>query len=90
MAIMRTTLTLDPDVAAMLKKEMRQQKATLKETINKALRAGLQAAPDPAPTSQPYRMGTLNLGRPLINLDRTSEVLAMLDDLDFAETGKLK
>jgi hypothetical protein len=87
---MRTTLTLDPDVAAMLKKEMRQQKATLKETINKALRAGLQAAPRAETPSQPYRMKALNLGKPLMNLDCTSEILAMLDDVDFAETGKLK
>lgn len=87
---MRTTLTLDPDVAAMLKKEMRQQKATLKETINKALRAGLQAPPNGGAPPQPYRMGTLNTGKPLMNLDRTSEVLAMLDEIDFLETGKLK
>lgn len=87
---MRTTLTLDPDVAAMLKKEMRQQKATLKETINRALRVGLQAAPNAATPPKPYRMGTLNLGKPLMNLDSTSEVLAILDDIDFAETGKLK
>ena len=87
---MRTTLTLDPDVAAMLKKEMRQQKATLKETINRALRAGLQAPPTAATPPQPYRMGTLSLGKLLINIDSASEALAMLDDIDFAETGKLK
>jgi len=87
---MRTTLTLDPDVAAMLKKEMRQQKATLKETINKALRAGLQAPPHAGAPPQPYRMGTLSLGKLLINIDCASEALALLDDLDFAETGKLK
>ena len=87
---MRTTLTLDPDVAAMLRKEMRQQKATLKATINRALRAGLQASPSAATPSQPYRMGTLNTGKLLINIDCASEALAILDDLDFAETGKLK
>ncbi len=87
---MRTTLTLDPDVAAMLKKEMRQQKATLKETINKALRAGLQPSPNAGTPPQPYRMGTLSLGKLLIDITSSSEALAMLDDLDFAETGKYK
>lgn len=87
---MRTTLTLDPDVAAMLKKEMRQQKATLKETINKALRAGLQANPAKQPVT-PYRMTRfLNTGPFLIDITCAGEALALLDDLDFAETGKLK
>lgn len=87
---MRTTLTLDPDVAAMLKKEMRQQKATLKETINRALRAGLQAPPNAGAPPKPYRMGTLSLGKPLMDITRSSVALAILDDLDFAETGKYK
>lgn len=87
---MRTTLTLDPDVAAMLKKEMRQQKATLKETINRALRAGLQTPPNGGTPPQPYRMKTLSLGKLLINIDSASEALAILDDIDFTETGKLK
>lgn len=82
---MRTTLTLDPDVAAMLKREMRQQKATLKQTINRALRAGLLASPCAGTPSEPYRMKTLSLGKLLMNIDCTSEALATLDELDAAD-----
>jgi hypothetical protein len=40
---MRTTLTLDPDVAMKLKKRMDEEKLTLKETVNQTLRFGFKA-----------------------------------------------
>ena len=41
---MRTTLTLDPDVAAMLKKAVAKGDATFKDVVNIALRKGLNPA----------------------------------------------
>jgi len=38
---MRTTLTLDPDVARGIKARMAGKRASLKQTVNEALRAGL-------------------------------------------------
>lgn len=38
---MRTTLTLDPDVARRLKARMTEKKLSLKRAVNDALRAGL-------------------------------------------------
>lgn len=49
---MRTTLTLDEDVASRLKQLMRKHKLTLKAAVNHALRRGLSAEahqPPPAP-----------------------------------------
>jgi len=40
---MRTTLTLEPDVAALVKKAMKARKASLKEVVNDAIRAALTA-----------------------------------------------
>lgn len=40
---MRTTLTLDDDIAAMLKEEMRRSGRSFKETVNTILRKGLSA-----------------------------------------------
>ncbi len=45
---MRTTLTLDPDVAAMLKKAVAGGKSSFKDVVNAALRAGLQSQQAPA------------------------------------------
>lgn len=38
---MRTTLTIDPDVAQRLKARMAEQELSLKQVVNEALRAGL-------------------------------------------------
>lgn len=38
---MRTTLTLDPDVARRLKARMAEKKLSMKQVVNEALRAGL-------------------------------------------------
>jgi uncharacterized protein (DUF4415 family) len=40
---MRTTLTLDDDVVAKLKEEMRRSGRSFKETVNAVLRNGLNA-----------------------------------------------
>ncbi len=39
---MRTTLTLEPDVARRLRKKMADKKLTLKQAVNETLRAGLE------------------------------------------------
>ncbi len=42
--MMRTTVTLDPDVARKLKKRMADRNLTFKETLNQTLRFALNAA----------------------------------------------
>ena len=74
---MRTTLTLDDDVAALLTQILEQRKATQKEIVNTALRNGLVAMTKPEVLRRPFRTGTLPNGpRNLPNIDNISEVLA--------------
>jgi hypothetical protein len=40
---MRTTLTIEPDVAQQIRRRMARRKSTLKQVVNEALRAGLSA-----------------------------------------------
>jgi hypothetical protein len=81
---MRTTLTLDDDVAALLQRFQRERKVSLKEAVNSALRAGLvevTKAPEPQP---PFRTAPLDLGRCwLPHLDNLGEVLAIAEVEDF-------
>ena len=42
---MRTTLTLDPDVARLLDEEVHRQRKPFKEVVNDALRRGLTQSP---------------------------------------------
>ncbi|HEX4802034.1 MAG TPA: hypothetical protein VFV14_00885 [Myxococcaceae bacterium] len=41
---MRTTLTLDPDVARMIDEEVHRQRKTFKQVVNEAIRRGLSSA----------------------------------------------
>lgn len=41
---MRTTLTLDPDVARMIEEEVHRQRKTFKQIVNDAIRRGLSPA----------------------------------------------
>ena len=73
---MRTTLTLDDDVAVVLERLKRERGLSLKEVVNQALREGLHHLAEPTPR-EPFVTPTLSLGRPLLNnLDDVAEALA--------------
>ena len=74
---MRTTLTLDPDVAAQLKRAMRSRSDTLKDTVNAALRAGLALLATTPPAAEVFLIEPLDLGPSLVgSLDNIEEVLS--------------
>lgn len=60
---MRTTLTLDDDVANLLQKEIRRTGRPLKVTVNSLLRSGLQQATLPAKRSK-FRVRARAIGLP--------------------------
>lgn len=57
----RTTVTLEADVAAHLRAEMRRSGRSLKQTVNDCLRLGLHAMPVPKPP-RPFRIQARKLG----------------------------
>ncbi len=75
---MRTTLTLDDDVAALLKKLLaRRRGASLKQIVNDALREGLRVLGRPPVSREPYRTQPWRLGGSLVgSLDNVEEVLS--------------
>jgi len=71
----RTTLTLDDDVAALIEAERRRTGETLRRVVNRLLRRGLVAgAPSP-----PRPLPTLS-GRPIVDIADVSAVLTSLDE----------
>ena len=73
---MRTTLTLDPDVAAKAKKGAAKLHRPFKQIINSALRIGLEEVLKP-PKAKPYRTKPRPLGlRPGWSYDNVGELLA--------------
>ncbi|MEN8165205.1 MAG: ribbon-helix-helix protein, CopG family [Acidobacteriota bacterium] len=86
---MRTTLTLDDDLAAALKEMAFTRQESLKQVVNEAIRAGLRANAAP-PEAKSYRLQPAALGRvaPGIDLDRA---LRLADDLeDEGLAGKIE
>ena len=85
---MRTTITLDDDVAARLERLQRERGITFREAVNTTLRAGL----DPKASAVPYVVPTYRLGlRPGIDLDRALALDAALEDEEIvAELARRK
>lgn len=85
---MRTTITLDPDTEALLRRAMNERGTSLKQTVNAAIRAGLA----PPSRADPYRTPTFRGGlRPGVDLDRALLLADRLEDdeiLRKAEVGK--
>lgn len=78
---MRTTLSLDDDVAALLRRAMKTRQASLKGVVNDALRRGLQEMAAPEAKRRPYRTPGVSLGRCLVgSIDDVAEVLAVAED----------
>jgi hypothetical protein len=81
---MRTTLTIDPDVAAVLQRLRRTRDAKLKDLINDALRRGLKEMNDRSKGRTPFRTQTVDLGRPKIgSVANIAEVLAIAEGEGF-------
>jgi hypothetical protein len=76
---MRTTLTIDPDVAVQIESLRRKRDAGLKEIVNEALRLGLQTMCE-APKQKPFRTRPIRGPQPLFRrMDNISEILAMVE-----------
>jgi hypothetical protein len=75
----RTTLTLEKDVAARLEQAARRRRQSFKVIVNDALRAGL-AALEETPPSRPFSTTGFSLGPSLVgSLDDVEEVLARVE-----------
>jgi len=75
----RTTVTLDADVEALIGAVMREKDMTFKQVINEAIRTGLTL-----PAQNAFRQRTFALGfRPEINYDRALSTAAALEDEDL-------
>ncbi len=85
---MRTTVSIDPDLAAKLRRIARERDISFKEALNAALRAGLAAQ---AGTARPYRLRACRLGlRAGIELDKALRVASSLEDEETVRKLELR
>ena len=83
---MRTTVTLDPDVAAELKELARQRGVSFKEVLNSTVRAGLAAE---APPGLPPADRSAGL-RPGLSLDGALRLAAAMEDEETVRKLELR
>lgn len=81
--VMRTTLTIDDDVAAQLDRLRRERRQSLKDIVNDALRRGLREMQVRAKRRKPPRTTTYDMGPFLINIDNVAEAIAYSEGEDF-------
>ncbi len=86
---MRTTVTLDSDVEALLRAAMRERGMSFKEALNLAIRTGF----GPGSTRRPrkYRLQTFRMGfHPEINLHKAIALAAAMEDQEIARKLSLR
>lgn len=81
---MRTTVTLDPDTAALITQRMREHGISFKQALNDAIRAGATKH-----RGAPFRTATAALGLPTVNLDRALQLAAELEDEDLVRKTRV-
>jgi hypothetical protein len=87
---MRTTLTLDADLARELRRRAHETNRSFKEVVNEAIRAGL-AQGRPA-RRRPFRLKSVHLGgvRPGVDLNKALQIASTLEDAEIARKLELR
>jgi hypothetical protein len=80
---MRTSLTIDDDVAVEIEKLRRKEDLSLKQLVNDLLRRGLRGIDRRPKKRPPFKTKTFNMGKPLVSIDNIAEALAYLEGEAF-------
>jgi len=85
---MRTTVTLDPDVAARLKESARERGISFKEALNGAVRRGFERG---EPKPKPYRLPSAQRmeARPGVNLVKALQLAGEMEDAEIVRKMRL-
>lgn len=75
---MRTTITLDPDTAALVQRRMRERGVSFKQAVNDGIRDGL-AERSTGPRTE-FRTRSVPMGVPTVNLDQALQLAAEIED----------
>jgi hypothetical protein len=85
---MRTTVTLDQDVAAKLQLLARERGVSFKAALNETVRAGLDSE---GRSARPYRMPSRRMGvRRGVDLDRAARLAGELEDAEIVRKLQLR
>ena len=75
---MRTTVTLDPDVEAIVRRAMRERGVSFKQALNDAVRSGTRE------TAVTVDFPTFRMGEPLVDLTKAVRLAGAFEDVELA------
>jgi len=73
---MRTTITLEPDVEAFVRRLMRERGLTFKQAVNQAIRAGIATGEE----REPFRTPSFRMGPSRVPLEKALRLVGELED----------
>ena len=76
-------MTLDEDVAQIVRRRMRERDLSFKEALNDVVRDGVRSP------AVPFRTATARMGEPTVNLDRALRMAAELEDEELLRKARL-
>lgn len=79
MTPVRTTVTLDPDVAALIKRAMHERGLSFKEAVNEAIRAGTTGA-----GGNEAKLPVHDMGEPIVDITKALRLAGELEDQELA------
>jgi hypothetical protein len=82
---MRTTVTLDPDTEALLRRRMAEHGVSFKQALNDAIRDGLA----PGSPERVFQTPTADMGVPTVNLDQAVRLAADLEDDELVRKARV-
>ncbi len=87
---MRTTLTLEPELARALRQRAHDENRSFKDVVNEAIRTGLKSAR--RTRRRAYRLTARHLGgvRPGVDLDKALHIAAALEDAEIARKLEMR
>jgi Arc/MetJ family transcription regulator len=81
----RTTITLDPDVEALVAKAMRERGLSFKQAVNDALRRALTGPAE----REPYRTPTYAMGPATVDVDKALRLAGELETEELLAKARL-
>jgi hypothetical protein len=75
----RTTVTLEPDVEALIGRAMRERGVSFKRAVNDAIRAGMSPG-----GNAPREFPTHDMGEPLVDITKALRLAGELEDQELA------
>jgi hypothetical protein len=82
---MRTTLTLEDDLARQLREESRRSGRSFKDVVNDAIRRGLSTGAEPSPRKRKFTVQARSCGfQPGVDLQKLNQ---LLDEMEIDHAG---